>query len=190
LSRRESGGSSSGETANHPSPHLHVNAQLPDELQRNAVPTRLMSPSPSSRNGSNTGSGVVTPTPKSRGTLLGGGDAPQPPQGSASSNPKVASTNGVGTNANSGPAAVLLSEAELMRRRRADAVFGMGLGEREADHQSDEGSVSNSPVTTRSSSPVASRRPPGSSSGGVREVSATWSVASSVESIDKNANGV
>jgi hypothetical protein len=80
-----------------------------------------------------------------------------------------------------GGAAALLSETELMRRRREEAVFGMG----ESVAAEDDGGITEyggSPVRTRSPSPAATRR------GG--HTRAWNSSISSVESIDKNANGV
>lgn len=74
-------------------------------------------------------------------------------------------------------AAALLSQSELMRRRRVDAVFGMGESE-DASHMDDDGDRS----TEGSSSPVLTR--PG-------QQQRAWNVSiSSVESIDRNANGV
>lgn len=77
-----------------------------------------------------------------------------------------------------GGAAVLISETELMRRRREEAVFGMG----ESVAADDEGGITEYGGSPRSPSPAATRR--GS------HTRAWNSSISSVESIDKNANGV
>ena len=75
----------------------------------------------------------------------------------------------------------LISQTELMRRRREEAVFGLG----ESEAADDDGGMTQygyggSPVRTRSPSPVAVRRGGHTRNGSI----------SSAGSIDKNANGV
>lgn len=98
--------------------------------------------------------------------------------------PKIGSSGAGGT--------TLLSQGELMRRRRMEAVFGMGESEDASAFDDEAGSVSApaSATSTRSPSPVAmrhSRHGHEDSHGPGRP----WNTPTlSIDSIDKNANGV
>lgn len=93
-----------------------------------------------------------------------------------------------------GGGAALLSQSELMRRRRMEAVFGMGESEDTTSAFPDDegGSATTSAMSTRSPSPVAMRHPPGQGLADERQARGrAWHLGTtSIDSIDKNANGV
>lgn len=86
----------------------------------------------------------------------------------------------------------LLSQGELMRRRRMEAVFGMGESE-DASAFDDEAGGASAPASatsTRSPSPVAMRHSRQGYEDG-HEPGRAWHTSTfSIDSIDKNANGV